>query len=93
MNLSPFEFLTLSISTWRIAYMLVSETGPAGVFTRTRTLPHGGVFNCIYCCSVWVGIGALILWHYDYMVVLYPFAISGAAMMLRSYTGTGVHDV
>lgn len=93
MNLSPLDWLILSVATWRLAYMLVREKGPANILEKLRTLPHGGVFDCIYCTSMWVACGMLALWHYDYMIIAYPFAISGAAMLLRAFTGAGLHDV
>jgi hypothetical protein len=87
------DLLVLSLATWRLAYMLVKEDGPLKVFSKIRTLPHGGVFDCIYCCSMWVAFAGVAVWHYEVMVLAYPFAISGAAMMLRAFTGAGLHDV
>ena len=91
--MSQFDFVILSIATWRLAYMLVSETGPMNLFVKLRERLHGGLFDCIYCCSVWVAMIWLALWYYGAIEVAYPFAISGAAMMLRAFTGAGLHDV
>jgi hypothetical protein len=82
-------FIVLALATWRISYMLVSEAGPGHIFEKLRTLKLGGVMDCIFCTSVWVGFIAVFLWLIGAAGVLYPFALSGLAMMLRGYTGVG----
>lgn len=88
--MQPFDLLVLSLATWRLAYMLTKEHGPGNIFTKMRTLPNGGVFDCLYCTSVWVALGLFVLYKADYAIVYYPFAISSAAIMMQSYTGAGL---
>lgn len=86
-------FIMLALATWRISYMLVSEDGPSDVFVKLRTLKLGGLLDCIYCTSVWVGFVVVFLWIIGGELVLLPFALSGLAMMLRGYTGVGMNGV
>jgi hypothetical protein len=62
-----FEFLLLALASWRLASMLIYETGPFAVFDRLRAaanrLGAGGVFACIWCMSVWVAGAAVLLYH------------------------------
>jgi hypothetical protein len=85
-------FIILSLAVWRISYALTAEEGPRHIFSKLRSTAHGGVFDCIYCTSIHVGFWALGLWLLHLEMFLYPFALSGLAMMLRSYTGAGIHD-
>jgi len=91
--MDTLTFFALSLAVWRISYMLTKEAGPRQIFTKLRSLAMGGLFDCIYCTSVYVGFLALLLWLWGVELVLYPFALSGCALMLRAYTGTGIHDV
>lgn len=86
------DLLILSLATWRVSHMLVSEDGPYKVFARLRERfgKRWGALICVYCMSIWVA--AAFDWlrtgTFDPIRI---FAISGAAMMLRSYSGV-LHD-
>jgi hypothetical protein len=84
--------ILLAASVWRVSYMLTAEDGPKDIFKKLRALQMGGLFDCIYCTSVYVGFLAILLWLWGIEALLYPFALSGIAMMLRTYTGVGLHD-
>ena len=84
--------IILGLATWRLAHMLTQEEGPRKLFVKLRSTAHGGVFDCIYCTSVHVGFWVFFLWFIQGEILIYPFALSGLAMMLRSYTGVGIHD-
>lgn len=90
--MDTLTFLILALAVWRISYLLTSEDGPKHIFTKLRALHMGGLFDCIYCTSIYVAFLALLLWLWGVHLLLYPFALSGAALMLRAYTGTGTHD-
>ena len=92
MEINPLDFIIAAIATWRLSYMVTKENGPFGVFLFART-KMGGALDCIYCLSVWVATVCTVLLYFNLALILYPFAISGLAMMLRSYTGAGMHDV
>ena len=92
MEISPLDFIILAIAAWRLSYMVTKEQGPFRGFFIARE-KWGGVLDCIYCISVWIAALCAILWYFNLTLILYPFAISGLAMMLRSYTGAGMHDV
>jgi hypothetical protein len=89
------DALLLMLATWRISHALASEKGPWGFLERLRGRFHG-VLDCVYCASVWVAgvvtgpyviIGKMPLWQWPVWI----FAVSGGALMLRSYTGV-LHD-
>lgn len=71
--------------------MLVEERGPLNIFGRLRQLKllsNGGkldkpkkVFDCIYCASVWVGAGMVLLWAYV-PVLVWVFAASAGACLI-----------
>lgn len=87
----PLELLLAILAVWRLSYMIAKEKGPLDAFVRLRTaIPLGGLTSCIYCVSVWMAPVVILLWFFipELVVVL---ALSGAALMLHSYTGVG-HD-
>lgn len=89
------SLLFLALATWRVSYMLTTESLPFHIGTTLRKrFPLGGLSTCIYCMSVWVAGVMLILWTLDgaWYVIVYWFAISGGMLMLRSYTGVGIND-
>jgi hypothetical protein len=87
--MSPFELLILALATWRLAFMLVREDGPGDVFLRLRQRRLLlGLFGCVYCMSVWTAGVMLVLWAiWPLTVLVYVLAISGAALMLQSFSG------
>lgn len=92
-TLTLVEIFLLSLATWRLSYMLVEEQGPAKVFNFMRYhFPLGGVWRCIYCTSIWVAIGLDALYRWGCPNPIDIFALSGLAMILRAYTGAGIHD-
>ncbi len=51
-----FEFILLSLATWRITSLLTEEDGPGDIFIKLRAvLKPIGVLECFWCASVWVG--------------------------------------
>jgi hypothetical protein len=93
LNLDWIDLVVLGLATWRLSYMLVNEQGPFKVFNFVRYwFNFGGLLACIYCTSVWVALvlGAIHVFVTTYLSWL--LAVSGLAMMLRSYTGAGLGD-
>jgi hypothetical protein len=89
-SLSPFELVVLALACWRLAYMLVRESGPGDVFGRLRRWStFGGVLDCLYCTSVWTAAGVLVLDATPARPLVWVLAVSGAALMLKSWTGAG----
>ena len=89
MNLQIIDLLILAIATWRVAYLITKEDAPFKLMKRFRERhPDWGVFHCIYCASVWTALVLLIVWLIPYgQYVVTVFALSGAGLMLASYTG------
>lgn len=88
-----FDWLLLAVATWRLSYLLTGETGPFLFAQRLRELrPLTGVLSCIYCASVWVAAALWSVYQYEQLQpIVWILAISGAALMLRNYTGVGMH--
>lgn len=90
----PFDFLLLSCATWYISYVITAQDGPLGLLLRLRqTKGLQGVTSCIYCVTPYVAFTMYGMMIHSGEVVVYGFAIAGASLMLRSYTGAGVHGV
>lgn len=75
----------MALATWRIASLFTGEEGPFSIFANLReVVTWGGVLDCLWCFSVWVGI-VLAVAYYFYPVVTYwlclPLALSGAAII------------
>lgn len=88
MNLSLLDFLLIAIATWRLAYLITSESGPFDIALRFRTrFPLGGLTTCLKCASVWTAIACYLLWLTPLQPVVWVLAVSGGALMLASYTG------
>lgn len=96
------DVLIMGLACWRIASMVVNEDGPWFVFDNMRRLVRAGdyndypppdrrwyigIFECIWCCSMWVGIGfAVVYWFSPSLAVLVsvPFAISAWAVVINT---------
>ena len=92
MNLSLLDLLVLALATWRTAYFIARDHAPFGVMEKLRTRlvkdrAKPTVLTCIYCSSVWAAIAMLLLWHTPLQPVVWVAAVSGAALMLSSYSG------
>lgn len=90
--LTWFDLLLLALATWSLSSMITREKGPFDIFERFRTrLPLGGLTTCIYCMARWIAILLLAI-HIFTPVFTWALAVSGAALMLKSFTGVG-HDL
>ena len=64
---------------------------------RSRSLQHsddlrgrfklGGLWDCMYCVSVWVALVLYVLLLTELAPVVYILAGTGGAMLLHRYTG------
>lgn len=90
--MNPFDFIATAIATWYICYVLVSKSGPFRVLERIRA-KSGGLLECIYCVAPYVALLLyMLVLHTDFGIHLVQvFGIAGLSMMLRSYTGAGIH--
>lgn len=82
--------------------MVVGEDGPWFIFDRIRQfvmagdyndLPapdrrwYIGIFECIWCCSTWVGIGYAVVYVINpwlAIILSLPFAISALAILFNA---------
>lgn len=93
--MQPFDLLITALATWYIAHVITALPGPLRLFERLREIKHLAEFlSCIYCVSVWVaGVVYLLSQNETSIYIVYPFAIAGGALMLRTYTGAGMHGL
>jgi len=88
MDLSLVDLIILSLATWRLAFMLVRESGPFDIIARARTRSTlGGLLDCVACVSLWSGIILWLLYLTPLKPVVYIPAISAGGLMLASWTG------
>jgi hypothetical protein len=76
------------LATWRIAHLLVSEDGPAGVIAGLRrrlgSSSIGRLMDCFGCVSLWVALPlAFYVTVSPLDLLLSWLALSGAAFMLE----------
>lgn len=90
------EALIAGLAGWRLAYLLVRDDGPFGLFERIRAkagVPRigfqaprpffGGVLSCMYCATVWTAGAAWTVGHFGSWLFVVPVAAMGAAAMLE----------
>lgn len=96
MNLT--SLLLISTASWYIADAITHRSGPAGIFHKLRSRLQsdapgsaGELVRCIYCTMFYVSI---IVWSvYVFLPeAIMPFSAAGLALMLRSYSGAGMHE-
>jgi hypothetical protein len=64
------DLFLYGLAVWRISSLLVHEDGPYAIFRRIREASKGfevfwQLFQCVWCTSVWIGGGVLILWFIE----------------------------
>jgi hypothetical protein len=96
------DLLVIGLACWRISSLVVGEDGPWFVFDRIRKLVRAGdynnvpppdrrwyigIFECIWCCSMWVGIGYAVIYLVNPWLALafsLPFSISALAIIYNT---------
>lgn len=84
------EFLVACLATWRISNIIYEEKIFESVRARLGVFRDGSyndtfianLLSCFWCVSVWVGIACTIVTAVA-PVVLLPFALSAAAIMIK----------
>lgn len=84
------ELIIIGLACWRLAHLVVHEDAPWRIMARLRARTTlGGLLDCIYCASIWTAALCWLLQQTPLYPVVIIAAISGFAMMARSYTGAG----
>lgn len=82
------DLLLLALATWRLTSLLVQETGPRNVFQWMRKhIPHGGLLECVWCCSVWCAALLVIMYGYVQWPV-WILAVSAGAILYDKHAST-----
>lgn len=89
--MNALTLLLLALATYRLARMVASEEGPAGLFQALRGHfdpdQHtwvGRGLNCALCVGVWTAPLVLGLWWLWPPLVWWP-AVAGAAVILTKW--------
>jgi hypothetical protein len=86
-----FQFVLLSIATWRVSHLLSKEDGPFDIVYLIRKKAGAGFFgsllDCFYCVSIWVAL-PFGIWQgqHWYEKLIYWWAVSGLASLLEQAT-------
>lgn len=91
------NMLILVFATWRLTSIINREFiawplrkllgATRDVATGLESYPdtvYGYLISCFKCLSVWMALLVLIVWLI-YPPILYPLALSGAALLLERY--------
>lgn len=91
--MNPFDLLLIALATLYVSHVLTHTEGPFFAFRwlRDRTRRPFNLFpfallDCIWCTVVWVA-GVMLFIYFVYPLIVWLFAIAGAAMMIWTYTG------
>jgi hypothetical protein len=94
--MTEFEFIMFAMATWYLSYIITAQNGPFSILEMLRERTHqrmGGLLSCIYCVAPY--IAGLVYVVSRNAEIGYPLvrvlAIAGFALMLRSYSGAGLH--
>lgn len=100
-RMKPVHLLLLILATWRLSHLLSKEDGPYDIATRIRywagvrydknssEYPEtelGKLVMCMYCNSVWIGMGLVALYALSPKLTLLlsaPFSLSGGSLLIN----------
>jgi hypothetical protein len=94
-NMTPFNFIIYACATWYISYVITAQSGPFDLLEKARDKVDG-LLSCIYCIAPYIAALVYAVGEYHESIgypVVCGFAIAGLSLMLRSYTGAGVHGI
>jgi hypothetical protein len=101
------ELIVIALAVWRISSLFVREDGPRDILGKFRAIigikfdeynqPYSTnslaeLFSCVWCLSLWVGVGMTILWLFSPEVAFYlslPFAFSAVAIIIEKICNPG----
>jgi hypothetical protein len=86
-----FRFLIAALATWRVAFLLARERGPADVFGRLRRAAGQGVvgqaLTCVKCTGLWAAIPFAVFVRRDWPDVLVVWlALAGVTALIDEWT-------
>lgn len=81
------DWLIVAMAVIYSAEVIAHKSGPFGVFDKVRaSVLLGDLASCPWCMAPYLSLLYLAIYQAA-PVLLWPLAVSGAAMALRSYTG------
>lgn len=80
------DFALIGLATMYLSEIITGKSGPFSIFTAIRARA-GGLLSCVWCIAPWIAIIMLAIYYLLYPPIVWAFAVAGAAMAIRSYTG------
>jgi hypothetical protein len=86
-----FRFLIAALATWRLAFLLARERGPANVFARLRNAMRDSVIGdgitCVKCTGMWISIpfAFFVKGTWTELVVIW-LALAGVTALIDEWT-------
>ena len=89
--MSPLDYIVIALATFYLSYVLTITEGPWKSLVKLRYwLPMGGMFECIYCAALWIGVGCYLLYNTPLQPVVSICGVVGLGMAVFRFTG-GAH--
>ena len=87
MDTSIIEIVVAILATWRLSALLYYDAGPFECFQKLREWASdykflGGLLECFWCVSIWIGFACTAAILCGCWWVLFPFALSAGAILL-----------
>ncbi len=87
------QWLAIGLAAYRLAHLVVLDSGPAMVFHRLRRWADGsplpfvaGVTSCMSCATFWTALGGAGLWQLGITGPVWLFAAWGLATLAHKAT-------
>ncbi len=95
--MTPFIFILLALSVWRVTHLVVEDTIPViakpreWLIDRNPDSSFSYLLGCTYCSSIWVAAAhvAIVDWILDYSVPV-PVAVLFGLSILTAFGETVV---
>jgi Protein of unknown function (DUF1360) len=86
-----FRFLIAALATWRVAFLLVREEGPWGVFSVLRNKSGKGflgrLLSCVKCVGTWIAIPLAFFVRGSWLeLVVIWLALAGVTALIDEWT-------
>jgi hypothetical protein len=86
-----FRFLIAALATWRLAFLLARERGPADIFRRLRRVAGdrvvGDAVTCVKCIGTWVALPFTFFIGGDWVqLVVIWLALAGVTALIDEWT-------
>jgi hypothetical protein len=86
-----FRFLIAALASWRVAFLLVREDGPGGVFAALRRKSGKGflgkLLSCVKCTGTWIAVPFAFFVNGNWIELLVVWlALAGVTALIDEWT-------